>query len=115
MAKGKDAGPSIKSMTRGEVEWLVRVGDMLEPGQPFLRIGDVTFMQQPKYKAPKITPPLYVANLLLEGTIYSLPPGRPLLVAVHEPEQLPRFEFFMPNSELINFLSKQTEELNSEV
>ena len=79
--------------TSGEVKWLVEVGDEIKPLQPLLRVGNTTFLAQPKLRAPAENPPLYVANRLLTmgAILHRLREGEPLLVAVHDLDHLVRF------------------------
>jgi hypothetical protein len=106
LGKGPKTGPAAP-LLEGTPNWLVQIGEELRPGEPFLKIADVTFLHQPRFKPPIETPTLYVANFLLPKTmIHGMPAGTPLLVAVLDPNQLPRFETFKPTSALLKSLSE---------
>lgn len=95
--------PVVDYWARGDPQWLVSVGDELKPEVPFLKVGQVEFIHQPKRKPPHPNPPLYVANILLEGYCDGVDPGTPLLVAVDDLNHLTRLKDYSPSdAELSN-------------
>lgn len=95
---------TVSNRASGKTDYHVRVGDELIPNSVILTVGHVNYIHQPTFTNKKNFK-LFVANLLLEReTGGDIPAGFPLIVAVYDPLQIPRYENYIPSRELTRTL-----------